>query len=67
MTEMTFPAKDTVDGPDDHGGKEFLPRSASHSLSLDQRRCPETFPVAIATAFFCPTSTTSFLPRVTAV
>jgi multidrug efflux pump subunit AcrB len=31
---------------------------------LDQRCRPETFFTAIATAFFCPTSTTSFLPRV---
>src|SRR6056297_2331454 len=34
----------------------------SHLLSFDQRRRPETFFTAIATAFFWPTSTTSFLP-----
>jgi hypothetical protein len=39
----------------------------SHSSSFDHRRRPETFFTAIATAFFCPTSTTSFLPRVAAV
>ena len=39
----------------------------SHSSSLDQRRRPETFLTAIATAFFWPTSTTSFFPRVTPV
>ena len=40
---------------------------ASHSSSFDQRRRPETFFTAIATAFFWPTRTTSFLPRVTPV
>jgi hypothetical protein len=41
--------------------------AASHSRSLVQRRfiCPS--PTAIATAFLCPTSTTSRLPRVTPV
>ena len=40
---------------------------ASHSLSFDHRR-PVCFPfTAIAIAFFCPTMTTSRLPRVTAV
>ena len=39
----------------------------SHSCSFDHRRRPETFRTAIATAFFCPTSTTNFLPRVTPV
>lgn len=39
----------------------------SHSSSFDHRRRPETFLTAIATAFFCPTRTTSFLPRVTPV
>jgi hypothetical protein len=40
---------------------------ASHSLSFDQRRRPETLRTAIATALFWPTRTTSFLPRVTPV
>jgi hypothetical protein len=39
----------------------------SHSASFDQRCRPETFFTAIATAFFWPTRTTSFLPRVTPV
>ena len=39
----------------------------SHSPSFDHRRRPETFRTAMATAFFCPTNTTSFLPRVTPV
>src|SRR4030095_16903010 len=30
----------------------------SHSMSLDQRRRPETFFTAMAMAFFCPTRTT---------
>jgi hypothetical protein len=30
----------------------------SHSLSFDQRRRPDTLRTAMATAFFCPTSTT---------
>src|SRR6266568_8091353 len=40
---------------------------ASHSCSFDQRRRPETLRTAMATAFFWPTSTTSFFPRVTPV
>ena len=39
----------------------------NHSCSFDHRRRPDTFRTAIATAFFCPTITTSFLPRVTPV
>jgi hypothetical protein len=39
------------------------PTVLSHPLSFDQRRRPKTFRTAIATAFFWPTSTTSFLPR----
>ena len=39
----------------------------SHSSSFDHRRRPATFRTAMATAFFCPTSTTSRLPRVTPV
>ena len=39
----------------------------SHSLSFDHRFRPDTLRTAMATAFFCPTSTTSFLPRVTPV
>ena len=39
----------------------------SRSCSFDHRRRPDTFRTAIATALFCPTITTSFLPRVTPV
>jgi hypothetical protein len=39
----------------------------SHSPSFDHRRLPETLRTAMATAFFCPISTTSRLPRVTPV
>jgi hypothetical protein len=35
----------------------------SHSCSFDHRRRPETFRTAMATAFFWPTNTTSFLPQ----
>jgi hypothetical protein len=45
----------------------LLSPSLSHSFNFDQRRLPDTFLTAIATAFFCPTSTTSRLPRVTPV
>jgi hypothetical protein len=41
--------------------------AASRSLSFDHRRRPETLRTAMATAFFCPTKTTSRLPRVTPV
>jgi len=36
-------------------------------VQVDHRRRPDTLRTAMATAFFCPTSTTSFLPRVTPV
>ena len=49
------------------GARELTEDAASHSFSFDQRRRPETFCTAMATAFFCPTSTTSRLPRVTPV
>ena len=39
----------------------------NHSASFDHRRRPATLRTAMATAFFCPTSTTSFFPRVTPV
>jgi len=39
----------------------------SHSPSFDHRRRPETLRTAMATAFFCPTNTTSRFPRVTPV
>ena len=39
----------------------------SHSASFDHRRRPETLRTAMATAFFCPTSTTSRFPLVTPV
>ena len=66
---------DVQDRPDDlvpvqqmrDGGFVYPIRSASHSFSFDQRRrvCwPRT---AIDSAFRWPTSTTSRLPRVTAV
>jgi hypothetical protein len=38
----------------------------SHSASFDHDRRPETLRTAMATAFFCPTNTTSRLPRVNA-
>jgi NAD(P)-dependent dehydrogenase (short-subunit alcohol dehydrogenase family) len=40
---------------------------SSHSASFDHRRLPETLRTAMAMAFFCPTKTTSCLPRVTPV
>jgi hypothetical protein len=40
---------------------------ASHSANLDHRRRPEALRTAMATAFFCPTKTTSRLPLVTPV
>jgi hypothetical protein len=48
-------------------GREGDGPGRSHSCSFDQRRRPETFRTAMATAFFCPTRTTSRLPRVTPV
>ncbi len=48
-------------------GREKDGIERSHSCSLDQRRRPETLRTAMATAFFCPTRTTSRLPRVTPV
>ena len=39
----------------------------SHSCSFDQRHRPEMLRTVVATAFFCPTNTTSRLPRVTPV
>jgi hypothetical protein len=38
-----------------------------HSLSFDHRLRPDTLRTAMAIAFLCPTSTTSFLLRVTPV
>ena len=45
----------------------YLLGSASHSFNFDHRRLPDTLRTAMATAFFWPTSTTSFLPLVTPV
>ena len=39
----------------------------SQSASFDHRRRPETLRTAMATAFFCPTNTTSRFPLVTPV
>jgi hypothetical protein len=39
----------------------------SHSANFDHRRRPETLRTEMATPFFCPTNTTSRLPRVTPV
>ena len=52
-----------------HGARsrELTEDPASHSFNFDQRRRPETFFTAMATAFFWPTKTTSRLPRVTPV
>jgi hypothetical protein len=56
-------------GPVNAGAIAVQPRAAgqSHSSSFDHRRRPEMFFTAMATALFCPTSTTSRLPRVTPV
>ncbi len=48
-------------------GRERDGPGRSHSCSFDQRRRPETLRTAMATAFFCPTRTTSRLPRLTPV
>ena len=40
---------------------------ANHSFNFDQCRRPDILRTAIATAFLCPTSTTSRLARVTPV
>ena len=45
-------------------GNGFHQVGTSHSLNFDHLFRPETFLTAIATAFFCPTSTTSRFPRV---
>ena len=52
-----------------HDGAAARPMflAPNHSLSFDHRRRPEALRTAIATAFFYPTNTTSFLPRVTPV
>jgi len=42
-------------------------QARNHSCSFDHRRRPAALRTTMATAFFCPTSTTSFLPRVTPV
>jgi hypothetical protein len=47
--------------------QRFETSALSHSVSFDQRRRPETLRTAMAMAFFCPTRTTSRLPRVTPV
>ena len=41
-----------------------LDAGASHSDNFDHLRRPETLRTAMATAFFCPTNTTSLLPLV---
>ena len=43
-------------------GRDRVVPGRSHSPSFDQRRRPDTFRTAMATAFLCPTNTTSFLP-----
>jgi len=60
------PARDLVRGSPT-ASRAYPLGSASHSRSFDHRRRPEMLRTAIATAFFWPTSTTSFLPRVTPV
>ena len=51
-----------------NGGRLGVQRLfVSHSFNFDQRRRPDTLRTAIATAFFCPTNTTSRFPRVTPV
>jgi hypothetical protein len=56
MAQLAMPFSREADGA-----------ALSHSLSFDQRLRPETLRTAMATAFFCPTNTTSRLPRVTPV
>jgi hypothetical protein len=46
---------------------DWLGHRVSHSLSFDHLRIVCRPLTAIAIAFFCPTMTTSRLPRVTAV
>ncbi len=58
------PISDAIDAPI---GRERDWLGRSHSCSFDQRRRPETLRTAMAMAFFCPTRTTSRLPRVTPV
>ena len=49
-------------------GRRFWPaRFRNHSSSLDHRLRPAALRTAMAMAFFCPTSTTRRLPRVTPV
>ena len=48
-------------------GRERDGLGRSQACSFDHRRRPETLRTAMATAFFCPTRTTSRLPRVTPV
>src|SRR6516165_4419200 len=47
--------------------RETGEQGRSHSTNFDHRRRPEALRTAMATAFFCPTSTTSRLPLVTPV
>jgi hypothetical protein len=55
------PISPAVDAP--IGSEKDRPER-SRSCSFDQRRRPETLRTAMAMAFFCPTRTTSRLPRV---
>jgi hypothetical protein len=56
MAQLAMPIRREPGGP-----------GCSHSASFDHRRRPKTLRTAMATAFFCPTRTTSRLPRVTPV
>jgi len=47
--------------------RETGEQGRSHSTNFDHRRRPEALRTAMATAFFCPTRTTSHLPLVTPV
>jgi hypothetical protein len=59
---LQFPNRPAMPIRREPGGSE-----CSRSASFDHRRRPETLRTAMATAFFCPTRTTSRLPRVTPV
>ena len=64
-TNLKFPA--TMVQPAGPICRETGCPGRSHSANFDHRRRPEMLRTAMATAFFCPTNTTSRFPRVTPV
>ena len=66
-THQRFSAVGLCGARFEDGGRTWTEDPAIHSFNLDHRRRPDTFFTAMATAFFCPTRTTSRLPRVTPV